>query len=501
MRHDKAHSNRPAVFFLSLTLLTLTHRFAVSAEYNETFDVSPREPARIETSGWHLVTGTRNPTRVSADFSVNDNANIAKITTTNDSGSTFSSGHVFIENDTLPDEPCAFGCGDALLYTTEPLTETGANTLNLIGARLFVDYADGDALNSGPSIAFAVRVLNQWWIYESIGLGRTTATITHFSSGDDPLDTTFTFVPLQFHPNESYNADVRLIPDDPFARELTETELASITAVGIYIFPGSNLPARLDNFRLVGFSPIGTGNHAPILTDLSLTTSRDAVLLSPESWISLHFSDPDPGQSYIFYSADTDSVNGAPVSFNTNGDFTYDPRGVPAFAALGPEDSVTDSFTVTVADTEQALATATVIITVTGTASEGTPEGLTEGTPEGVVEGSAEGVAEGTAEGVTEGQVGGVHNADQNGDHRIDLSELLRVIQLYNSDGYHCDSNSEDGYAPGPGDTGACPPHAGDYHPQDWRISLSELLRLIQIYNSSGYTPCAEGEDGFCVIP
>jgi len=117
------------------------------------------------------------------------------------------------------------------------------------------------------------------------------------------------------------------------------------------------------------------------------------------------------------------------------------------------------------------------------------------------VEGSAEGVAEGTAEGVTEGQVGGVHNADQNGDHRIDLSELLRVIQLYNSDGYHCDSNSEDGYAPGPGDTGACPPHAGDYHPQDWRISLSELLRLIQIYNSSGYTPCAEGEDGFCVIP
>ena len=90
------------------------------------------------------------------------------------------------------------------------------------------------------------------------------------------------------------------------------------------------------------------------------------------------------------------------------------------------------------------------------------------------------------------------HSADTDGNFQIDLSELLRVIQFYNSIGYHCDSVGEDGFNPG---TGAedCTAHASDYTPQDWRISLSELLRLIQFYNfeSGAYHPDAAGEDGF----
>jgi len=43
-------------------------------------------------------------------------------------------------------------------------------------------------------------------------------------------------------------------------------------------------------------------------------------------------------------------------------------------------------------------------------------------------------------------------------------------------------------------------PHASDYNPQNWIISLSELLRLIQFFNSGGYFPCpdAGSEDGYC---
>lgn len=79
------------------------------------------------------------------------------------------------------------------------------------------------------------------------------------------------------------------------------------------------------------------------------------------------------------------------------------------------------------------------------------------------------------------------------------LSELIRVVQLYNADELHCDAGAEDGYAIGPGDT-ACPSHSSDYAPQDWRISLSELLRLIQLYNAQAYHCCAEtpSEDGYC---
>lgn len=91
------------------------------------------------------------------------------------------------------------------------------------------------------------------------------------------------------------------------------------------------------------------------------------------------------------------------------------------------------------------------------------------------------------------------HTADQNGDFVVGLSELLRVIQFYNSNSYGCQAGTEDGYAPNDPDQD-CGPHASDYSPQDWDISLSELLRVIQFYNTGGYGACAEGEDGFCPL-
>ena len=93
----------------------------------------------------------------------------------------------------------------------------------------------------------------------------------------------------------------------------------------------------------------------------------------------------------------------------------------------------------------------------------------------------------------------GRHTADQTGDNIISLSELLRIIQFYNSGGLHCEGGTEDGFAPAAGST-ACAAHDSDYNPQDWVISLSELLRVIQFYNSGAYHPCpGQGsEDGFC---
>jgi len=107
----------------------------------------------------------------------------------------------------------------------------------------------------------------------------------------------------------------------------------------------------------------------------------------------------------------------------------------------------------------------------------------------------------------------GMHSADSDGDFAISLSELLRVIQLYNATligtgtYYHCDASGEDGYGLGEAvsEEEACVPHAVDYAPQDWRVGLSELLRMIQIYNVPGrsYAICpeeAQSEDGFCLV-
>lgn len=100
---------------------------------------------------------------------------------------------------------------------------------------------------------------------------------------------------------------------------------------------------------------------------------------------------------------------------------------------------------------------------------------------------------------------GGFHTADVDTSGDIGLSEVLRVVQLYNASGLHCadpPESTEDGYEPGTDDTQeTCEAHDSDYNLLDWFISLSELLRLIQLYNTSGYSACPEdltSEDGYC---
>jgi hypothetical protein len=134
--------------------------------------------------------------------------------------------------------------------------------------------------------------------------------------------------------------------------------------------------------------------------------------------------------------------------------------------------------------------------------SEG--EGISEG--EGLPEGEGISEGEGVSEGEGEGLPPAAHTADQNGDGVINLTELLRVIQFFNIRGFHCvtpPDTSEDGFVPGAGGDLSCAPHASDYLPQDWQISLTELLRLIQFFNIRSYHPCpGQGtEDGFCPGP
>lgn len=93
----------------------------------------------------------------------------------------------------------------------------------------------------------------------------------------------------------------------------------------------------------------------------------------------------------------------------------------------------------------------------------------------------------------------GQHSADQDSRGSVGLSELLRVVQLYSLGEFSCDAapESEDGFQPG--DTGdrACAAHNSDYSPQDWSIGLSELIRLIQLYNANAYHVACGTDDGF----
>lgn len=95
------------------------------------------------------------------------------------------------------------------------------------------------------------------------------------------------------------------------------------------------------------------------------------------------------------------------------------------------------------------------------------------------------------------------HSVDIDGDGKVRLSELLRVVQFFNATGYGCEAGTEDNYAPNDPDQ-ACLPHNADYSPQDWVVRLSELLRIVQFYNLGAYYYCPDNapatEDFFCGI-
>lgn len=98
------------------------------------------------------------------------------------------------------------------------------------------------------------------------------------------------------------------------------------------------------------------------------------------------------------------------------------------------------------------------------------------------------------------------HDADINNDYKIDCEELNIVKSMYNSNGYHCDENSHYGYATGlDASKNNCRFHSADYD-KNWKISLSEWLRMTQLYNIGRYERHSPGtaplpqEDGFHAV-
>jgi len=92
------------------------------------------------------------------------------------------------------------------------------------------------------------------------------------------------------------------------------------------------------------------------------------------------------------------------------------------------------------------------------------------------------------------------HSADMNTDNEISMPELLRVIQLFNTNAgkYMFVGDAEDGYVSG--DDSAKRPE-GMQHSADsdnnWEFSLSELLRVIQFWSLGGYHIATPADAGF----
>ncbi len=111
------------------------------------------------------------------------------------------------------------------------------------------------------------------------------------------------------------------------------------------------------------------------------------------------------------------------------------------------------------------------------------------------------------------------HSADIDGDFALNLPELLRVIELYNTrfgttrtGRYRLDGSSEDGFAPDSTSGAGEPTTLGEFHSadsdRDGLVSLAELLRVIELYNTregttrtGRYHIDGSSEDGFAPGP
>ena len=215
--------------------------------YHETFDV-PDSPSPLSAAGWSIVTGTDNPTVQSADFVEEDNLNVNKITVNDEADYGFSSGHVFLEHDINESIVAGQGFGETFIYTDEIVAGNGGNPLDLNNAHLFVDYANGNKLNRGPSFQFAVRSGTNWFVAEQVN--NVSGAAQSVDTASLTLSTGIMFVPIQVSPS-AFQADARILYQEALTRSLTAAELADITAVGILTYPQADgLPARFDNFAI-----------------------------------------------------------------------------------------------------------------------------------------------------------------------------------------------------------------------------------------------------------
>ena len=221
-----------------------------SAMYLETFDV-PNAPSPLAAAGWSIVTGTSNPTTESADFAVEDNLNVNKITAIDESGFGFTSGHVFLEHDINELIVGGQGFGETFIYTDEVVANNDGNPLDLNGAYLFVDYANGDRLNPGPAFQFAIRTGESWFVAEQVNnVGAAGQSVGIATASSDPLGANVPFVPIQVSPN-AFQADARILYLEAVPRALTAAELANVTAVGVLTSAQADgIPARFDNFAI-----------------------------------------------------------------------------------------------------------------------------------------------------------------------------------------------------------------------------------------------------------
>jgi hypothetical protein len=331
-------------------------------------------------------------------------------------------------------------------------------------------------------------------------------------SGDTVPPTLLGVDAITASPTAADSIQFRLLFSEPVANLFgTTTDNLTIDSPNVIAATASTQPdGDLLTYivTLFGLSS-GSGDFSLTANDAGTITDQNGNPLSPitvpPAIITIDRTPPQVFCRALRISLDETGTAAATIALFDNGS-TDDSGGEVNVLSAEPDTftCVTTGLvtvTVTLADPLGNTATCTAFAIVSDpldacVVPEGEGEAITEGEGEAA---SQEGEGEASADGEGESAQ---HSADWNGTPGVfDLTEMLRLIQLYNADGFCCgEGESEDGYTPGACALQACSRHSADYAEPAWVLTLSELLRAVQLFNLGRFASCPEGEseDGFC---
>jgi VCBS repeat-containing protein len=111
---------------------------------------------------------------------------------------------------------------------------------------------------------------------------------------------------------------------------------------------------------------VAGANDAPIARNDEYRVDEDSRLVVSGRGVLENDTDVDAGDSLVVATYNVTSALGAPVLVNSDGTFTYDPTAVPAVQALGPGQTLRDTFRYAVSDGTSQSNEAVVSVTVEG---------------------------------------------------------------------------------------------------------------------------------------
>jgi len=126
------------------------------------------------------------------------------------------------------------------------------------------------------------------------------------------------------------------------------------------------LPNISDSAAVTFTINITAVNDAPVGVNDNYSTTEDAPLISSiNGEVVVNDSDPD-GDAFSVIPGQLTSVQGASVTLNSDGSFTYDPTNAIAIQALRNGQTLNDTFTYQLTDTQAISLPVTVTVTVSG---------------------------------------------------------------------------------------------------------------------------------------